>query len=188
MKVQANTIRPGHVIEHQGKQWSVLKINILQPGKGGAFVQVEMRDVKTGIKSNDRFRTQDSVEKLMVDEKECQFLYRDDTKLTLMDTETYEQFEVDADMAGAPGVYLQDGMNVNVDLIEGAPVALRLPPHVVMEVIEAEPVTKGQTASSSYKPAVVENGERVMVPPHIEVGTRIVIHTDEGTYVERAKD
>ena len=91
-------------------------------------------------------------------------------------------------MAGAPGVYLQDGMNVNVDLIEGAPVALRLPPHVVMEVIEAEPVTKGQTASSSYKPAVVENGERVMVPPHIEVGSRIVIHTDEGTYVERAKD
>ena len=188
MKVQANTIRPGHVIEHGGKQWSVLKINILQPGKGGAFVQVEMRDVKSGVKSNDRFRTQETVEKLMVDEKSCTYLYRDDTKLTLMDTETYEQFEVDAAMSGAPGVYLQDGMTVSVDLIEGKPVSLRLPPHAVMEVIEAEPVTKGQTASSSYKPAIVDNGERVMVPPHIEVGTRIVVHTEGGTYVERAKD
>lgn len=188
MKVQANTIRPGHVIEHDGKQWSVLKINILQPGKGGAFVQVEMRDVKSGLKSNDRFRTQETVEKLMVDEKSCTYLYRDNTKLALMDMETYEQFEIDAALSGAPGVYLQDGMTVSVDLIEGSPVALRLPPHVVMEVTEAEPVTKGQTASSSYKPAIVENGERVMVPPHIEVGTRIVVHTDSGTYVERAKD
>ncbi len=188
MKVQANTIRPGHVIEHNGKRWTVLKINILQPGKGGAFVQVEMRDVKSGVKSNDRFRTQETVEKLMVNETTCTYLYRDETKLALMDSETYEQFEVDADMAGAPGVYLQDGMTVTVDLIEGSPVSLRLPPHVVMEVTEAEPVIKGQTASSSYKPAIVENGERVMVPPHIEVGTRIVVHTEEGTYVERAKD
>ncbi len=188
MKVQANTIRPGHVIEHGGKQWTVLKINILQPGKGGAFVQVEMRDVKSGVKSNDRFRTQETVEKLMVDEKSCTFLYRDETKLSLMDTETYEQIEVDAAMAGAPGVYLQDGMTVSLDLIEGTPVSLRLPPHAVMEVIEAEPVTKGQTASSSYKPAIVDNGERVMVPPHIEVGTRIVVHTEGGAYVERAKD
>jgi len=188
MKVQANTIRPGHVIEHDGKQWSVLKINILQPGKGGAFVQVEMRDVKSGLKSNDRFRTQETVEKLMVDEKLCTYLYRDDTKLTLMETETYEQFEVDAALSGGPGVFLQDGMTVSVDLIEDSPVGLRLPPHVVMEVIEAEPVTKGQTASSSYKPAIVDNGERIMVPPHIEVGTRIVVHTDTSTYVERAKD
>ena len=188
MKVQANTIRPGHVIEHVGKQWSVLKINILQPGKGGAFIQVEMRDVKSGLKSNDRFRTQETVEKLMVDEISCTYLYRDDTKLTLMDTETYEQLEIDAALSGAPGVFLQDGMTVSVDLIEGSPVSLRLPPQVVMEVTEAEPVTKGQTASSSYKPAIVDNGERIMVPPHIEVGTRIVVHTDSGTYVERAKD
>ncbi len=187
MKVQANTIRPGHVIEHNGKRWTVLKINILQPGKGGAFVQVEMRDVKSGVKSNDRFRTQESVEKLMVEEKTCTFLYRDDTKLALMDTDSYEQFEVDAAMAGAAGVYLQDGMTVTVDLIEDSPVSLKLPPHVVMAVVEAEPVIKGQTASSSYKPAIVDNGERVMVPPHIEVGTRIVVHTEDGTYVERAK-
>ena len=120
MKVQANTIRPGHVIEHGGKQWSVLKINILQPGKGGAFVQVEMRDVKSGVKSNDRFRTQETVEKLMVDEKACTYLYRDETKLSLMDTESYEQFEVDAGMAGTSGVYLQDGMTLNVDLSQVA--------------------------------------------------------------------
>ncbi len=188
MKVNANTIRPGHVIEHGGKQWSVLKIQILQPGKGGAFVQVEMRDVKTGIKSNERFRTQESVEKLMVDEKTCTYLYRDDDIVTLMDADTYDQFEIAADMLGSAAPYLQDGMALTVDLIEGSPVSVRLPTQVVMEVVEAEPVVKGQTASSSYKPAILENGERVMVPPHIETGARIVVNTEEGTYVERAKD
>ena len=188
MKVNANTIRPGHVIEHDGRQWSVLKIQILQPGKGGAFVQVEMRDVKTGIKSNERFRTQESVEKLMVDEKVCTYLYRGDDTVTLMDTDTYDQFEVAAGMLGGAAPYLQDGMALTVDLIEGNPVSVRLPAHVVMGVVEAEPVVKGQTASSSYKPAILENGERVMVPPHIETGTRIVVNTGEGTYVERAKD
>ena len=188
MKVNANTIRPGHVIEHGGKQCSVLKIQILQPGKGGAFVQVEMRDVKTGTKTNERFRTQESVEKLMVDEKTCTFLYREDDSVTLMDSDTYEQFGLAVDMLGSAAPYLQDGMSVTVDLIEGVPVSVRLPIHAVMQVSEAEPVVKGQTASSSYKPAILENGERVMVPPHIEAGTRIVVNTEEGTYVERAKD
>ena len=188
MKVNANTIRPGHVIEHDGKQWSVLKIQILQPGKGGAFVQVEMRDVRTGIKSNERFRTQESVEKLMVDEKTCTYLYRGEDTVTLMDADTYDQFEVGADMLGGAAPYLQDGMALTVDLIEGKPVNVRLPTQVVMTVVEAEPVVKGQTASSSYKPAILENGERVMVPPHIETGTRIVVNTGEGTYVERARD
>ena len=188
MKVQANTVRPGHVIEHGGKQWNVLKINILQPGKGSAFVQVEMRDVKSGVKSNERFRTSETVEKLMVDEKAHTFLFRDDGMLTLMDSETYEQITVPQDMVGAPAAYLQDGMVVTVDLIEGSPVSVRLPPHVVMEVVEADAVVKGQTASSSYKPAILENGERVLVPPHIEAGTRIVVNTEEGTYVERAKN
>ncbi len=187
MKVQANTIRPGHVIEHGGKQWNVLKIQILQPGKGGAFVQVEMRDVKSGNKSNERFRTQETVEKLMVDEKTCTFLYREDGKVALMDTETYEQFELPVEMIGGPAAYLQDGMELSVDQIEGTPVAVRLPQQVVMEIVEAEPVVKGQTASSSYKPAVLENGERVMVPPHIGTGTRIVVNTEDGSYVERAK-
>ncbi len=188
MKVNANTIRPGHVIEHDGKQWSVLKIQILQPGKGGAFVQVEMRDVMTGIKSNERFRTQESVEKLMVDEKTCTYLYRDGDAVTLMDAETYDQFELAVGMIGGAAAYLQDGMTITLDLVDGKPVAARLPQQVTMAVVEAEPVVKGQTASSSYKPAVLENGERVMVPPHIETGTRIVVTTGEGTYVERAKN
>lgn len=187
MKVNANTIRPGHVIEHDGRQWSVLKIHILQPGKGGAFVQVEMRDVRTGIKSNERFRTQESVEKLMVDEKACTCLFRSGSSATLMDSETYEQFELGLDMLGAAAPWLQDGMEVTVDLIEGNPVGVRLPATVTLEVVEAEPVVKGQTASSSYKPAILENGERVMVPPHVEAGARIVVNTGDGAYVERAR-
>ncbi len=188
MKVNANTIRPGHVIEHDGRQWSILKIQILQPGKGGAFVQVEMRDVKTGIKSNERFRTQESVEKLMVDEKICTYLYGSEASVTLMDSETYEQFELGLDLLGSAAPFLQDGMELTVDLIEGNPVAVRLPATAVMEVTEAEPVVKGQTASSSYKPAILENGERVMVPPHIEAGARIVVNIEDKAYVERAKN
>ncbi len=188
MKVQANTIRSGHVIEHDGKQWSVLKIDILQPGKGGAFVQVEMRDVKSGLKSNQRYRTQETVEKLMVDEKACTFLYREDDTINVMDTETYEQTSLPVALIGDAAPYLQDGMTLNLDLIEGDPVAVRLPQHVVMEIVEADAVVKGQTASSSYKPALLENGERVMVPPHIETGTRIVVNTEDGSYVERAKN
>ena len=188
MKVQALSVRPGNVLDHEGKQWTVLKIDILQPGKGGAFIQVEMRDVKSGNKTNVRFRTQETVEKLMVDEKECTFLYREDGNLNLMDSETYEQFVVPVDLVGSSAPYLQDGMVVSIDLIEGSPVGVRLPQQVVMEIVEADPVVKGQTASSSYKPAVLENGERVMVPPHIEAGTRIVVNTEDGSYVERAKD
>ncbi len=188
MKVPALSIRPGNVIEHGGKQWSVLKIQILQPGKGGAFVQVEMRDVKSGNKTNDRFRTQETVEKLMVDEKTCTFLFRDGDNLTLMDSESYEQFVLPVDMIGAAAAYLQDGMELTLDLIDDSPVAARVPQHVTMEIAEAEPVVKGQTASSSYKPAVLENGERVMVPHHIEAGSRIVVNTEDGSYVERAKN
>ena len=188
MKIQALNVRPGNVIEHDGKQWTVLKIQILQPGKGGAFVQVEMRDVKSGNKSNERFRTQETVEKLMVDEKDATFLFAEGDMMTLMDSESYEQFTVSKEMVGEPGRFLQDGMAISVDLIDGSPVAARLPQHVVMEVTEADPVVKGQTASSSYKPAIVENGIKVMVPPHIEAGTRIVVNTEDGSYVERAKD
>jgi elongation factor P len=188
MKVNANTVRPGHVIEHEGRQYTVLKIAILQPGKGGAFIQVEMRDVKSGNKTNERFRTQETVERLLVDEKECTYLFSDDTNVTLMDSETYEQFEIPRDMIGEPAVYLKDGMKVTVDLIDGKPAGAHLPPHVTMEIVQADPVVKGQTAASSYKPAILENGVRVMVPPFIESGTRIVVATEDGSYVERAKD
>lgn len=186
MKIQALNVRPGNVIEHDGKQWTVLKIQILQPGKGGAFVQVEMRDVKSGNKSNERFRTQETIEKLMVDEKEATFLYAEGDNMTLMDGESYEQFEVSKEMVGEPARFLQDGMAITVDLIDGAPVAARLPQHVVMAVTEADPVVKGQTAASSYKPAVMENGVRVMVPPFIQSGERILVDTNEITYIRRA--
>lgn len=188
MKIQANTIRSGNVIEHQGRQYAVLKINLLQPGKGSAFIQVEMRDIKSGLKTNERWRTNDSVEKLNVEERTCTFLFADGETLTFMDAETYEQMTLPRDILGESAGFLQDGMEVTVDLIEGKPVAVQLPPTVTMIINEADPVVKGQTASSSYKPAVLENGMRIMVPPHIAAGTRVVVNTADGTYAERAKD
>ena len=188
MKINANLIRPGYVIEHENRLWNVLKIQIVQPGKGGAFIQVEMRDVKTGTKTNGRWRTADTVEKAQVDEHECTYLFGDDTTLTFMDSETYEQIELPRELVGDPAQFLQDGMVVTVENIEGSPVSVTLPQSVTMEIVEADPVVKGQTASSSYKPAKLENGARVLVPPHITVGTRIVVSTADGSYVERAKD
>ena len=181
-------MRPGMVIEHQGKQWTVLKIELLQPGKGGAFIQVEMRDVASGNKSNDRWRTQESVEKLEVRERDCQYLFQDGDLYTFMDTETYEQFTLSASDLDGKEVYLQDGLAVTTNTIEGKPVSINLPQNMTFEVVEAEPVVKGQTAASSYKPGVLENGVKVMIPPFIEAGTRIVINTVDSTYVERAKD
>lgn len=188
MKIQANTMKPGNVIEHDGKQWTVLKTELLLPGKGSAFVQVEMRDVKSGNKTNERFRTSESVEKLMVEEKDCTYLYADGDLATFMDAESYEQFTVEMESIGTSAAFLQDGMTLTAELIDGAIAGVRLPQHVTVEVIEADPVVKGQTASSSYKPAVVENDVRVLVPPHIEAGTRIVVNTEDASYVERAKD
>jgi elongation factor P len=188
MKIQANTMRPGMVIEHQDKQWTILKIELLQPGKGGAFIQVEMRDVASGNKSNDRWRTQDSVEKLEVRERDSQYLYKDDDLYTFMDTETFEQFALTSDDLGDAAAYLQDGMAVTADTIEGKPVGIKVPQNVTLEVIEADAVVKGQTATSSYKPGILENGVKVMIPPFVEAGTRIVVNTTDGTYVERAKD
>lgn len=187
MKIQANTIRPGNVIEHGGKQWTVLKTEMLLPGKGNAFIQVEMRDVKSGNKTNERFRTSETVEKLLVEEKDCTYLFADGERLTFMDGESFEQFTLERDAIGDPAAFLQDGMAVTAELIDGAVTTVRLPQHVVMEIVQADPVVKGQTASSSYKPAVLENGVRVMVPPHIEAGTRIVVNTEDTSYVERAK-
>ncbi len=188
MKINANLIRPGNILEHNGRQWAVLKIQLIQPGKGGAFIQVEMRDVRTGTKTNERWRTADTVEKLQVEEKECTFLFGDDDHITFMDSESFEQFSVPRDVVGDPAAFLQDGMPCTVDLIEGSPVAVTLPDKVTMAVVEADPVVKGQTAASSYKPGILENGVRVMIPPFIEAGTRIVVSTADATYVERAKD
>ncbi|MDG6094414.1 elongation factor P [Acetobacter sp. AN02] len=188
MKQQANLIRAGQVIEHDGRRWTVLKQQIITPGKGGAFIQVEMRDLKTGNKTNERWRTADTVERLMTEDREYNYSYMDGETLVLMDPETFEQFLLPIGLLGDQTPFLQDNMVLNVNLVEGDPVAVTLPPHVTLEVAEADPVVKGQTASSSYKPAKLSNGVKTMVPPFIEAGERIVVRTDDSTYVERAKD
>jgi len=187
MKINANLIRPGNVLEHNGKQWIVLKIQLIQPGKGGAFIAVEMRDARTGIKTNERWRTADTVERLQAEERECTFLFGDADSLTFMDSENFEQFSVPREVVGEPAAFLQDGMVCTAELIEGKPIAVALPDKVTMTLVEADPVVKGQTAASSYKPGKLENGVRVMIPPFIEAGTRIVVNTADASYVERAK-
>ncbi|MEO1248876.1 MAG: elongation factor P [Pseudomonadota bacterium] len=188
MKINAINIRPGNVLDYEGKLVVVTKIDIIQPGKGNAVIQVDMRDVRSGIKTNNRWRTQESVERVRLDEAEMQFLYADDDMLTFMDNETYEQTTVNKETLGDSVVYLQEGMTCTVTSFEGDPISVVLPQHVTLEVTEAEPVVKGQTASSSFKPAILENGAKTMVPPHIATGTRIVVSTEDGSYVERAKD
>ncbi|CAK0770492.1 Elongation factor P [uncultured Gammaproteobacteria bacterium] len=188
MKVNANTMRPGHVMEHNGKLWVVTKTQIVQPGKGGSFMQLEMKDARTGNKAIERFRTQESVERARLDEHEMQFLFSDGDNYTFMDNTSFEQTVIHRDVVGEPAVFLQDGMQVTVQSFEGSPLSVELPATVILEVTEADPVVKGQTATSSYKPAKMSNGVRVMVPPHIGTGERIVVSTADGTYSERAKN
>ncbi len=187
MKQQANLIRAGQVIEHEGARWTVLKQQIITPGKGGAFIQVEMRNLKTGNKTNERWRTADTVERLTTEDRDYTYSYTDGDNLVLMDPETFEQFMVPAAILGDSAPFLQDNMAVVVALVEGDPVGITLPPSVTLEIVEADPVVKGQTASSSYKPAKLSNGVKTLVPPFIEAGERVVVRTEDGSYVERAK-
>ena len=189
MKINGNAIRPGMVIEHQGRLWRAVKIQHTQPGKGGAYLQVELRDIRSGSKLNERFRSSETVERARLDQKEYQYLYADGDMYTFMDNETYEQITLGTDMIGEDQIpFLQESMVVILESHEDDPIGLQLPDHVTLEVTEADAVVKGQTASSSYKPAMLENGVRTLVPPHIETGTRIVVNTADGSYVERAKD
>lgn len=188
MKTTAINLRKGQVIDRDGKLFVILKSETIQPGKGAAVVQVEMRDLHSGAKDNVRYRTQETVEKAFIDSDDYQFLYAEGDELHFMNTQNYEQISVDPDLVGYPAVFLQEGMIVTIETHDSTPVNVILPDQVTLEIIEAEPVVKGQTASSSYKPAVLENKERVMVPPHIGTGTRIVVKTEDGSYVERAKD
>lgn len=188
MKVNANNLRKGNVVEHNGKLWVVMKSESIIPGKGNAVQQVEMRDVRTGIKTNERFRTQEPVERVQLTDHFMQFLFSSGDEYTFMDQNSFEQYTVNKDMIGDPVVFLQEGMVCNVQTYEGSPLSIELPQSVVLEIVEADPVVKGQTASSSYKPAKLENGVRIMVPPFIGTGTRVVVNTAEGTYMERAKD
>jgi elongation factor P len=188
MQVDANTVRKGHVLDYNGKLWLVLKSEITIPGKGNAIVQIDMRDVRTGIKTNVRFRTQESVERVQLADQEMQFLFASGDDYTFMDQTTFEQMVIPKDVIGDGYIFLQEAMVCIVKTYEGAALSVELPPTVTLEIMEADPVVKGQTASSSYKPAKVSNGARVMVPPFIGVGTRIVINTADGSYIERARD
>jgi elongation factor P len=189
MKISGNAIRPGNVLEYKGRLWRAAKIQHVKPGKGGAFMQVELRDIRDGTKLNDRFRSSEEIERVRLDQRPYQYLYAEGGgMLAFMDNETYEQMSVHEDLVGEPVIFLQEGMTVTIESYEGSPIGVTLPEQVAMEVVEADPVVKGQTASSSYKPGKLENGARVMVPPHIEAGTRIVVATADGSYVERAKD
>lgn len=189
MKINGNAIRPGMVIEHQGRLWRAVKTQHTMPGKGGAFMQVELKDLVSGTKLNERFRSSDTVERATLEQRDYQYLYTDGNTFTFMDLETYEQIELAADLIGEDQVpYLQENMIVTVESHEDTPLSVQLPQTVILEVVEADAVVKGQTASSSYKPATLENGVRTLVPPHIASGTRVVINTDDGSYVERAKD
>jgi len=188
MKINAIDLKPGNVLEHQNKLWLVLKREIVQPGKGGAFTVIEIRDLRSGNKATERFRTQETVERVRLDEKEMQFLYMEDNQATFMDNDSFEQVTVPRELIGDPADFLQDGMVCKVMTYEGTPRSVDMPSSVVMELVEADPVVRGQTASSSYKPGKLENGRRVLIPPHVEAGTRIVVSTADGSYVERAKD
>jgi len=188
MKINGNAIRPGNIIEHKGRLLRAVKIQHTQPGKGGAYLQVELKDIRDGTKLNERFRDSEDVERVRLDQVAYQFLYAEGDMLTFMNNETYEQITLSDELVGEPARFLQDGMTVMIESFEGEPLSIALPESVTMEVVEADPVVKGQTASSSYKPAVLENGVRILVPPHIESGTRVVVNTAEGTYVERARD
>lgn len=188
MKVIAITLRKGNVLEYNNKLMVVSGYEIIQPGKGASVIQVEMRDIRTGNKDNVRFRTQESVERIRLDQSKFQYLFNDSESWTFMDLETYEQVNVAKDIIGDAIVFLQDGMEVTIDSHEGEPLGVTLPEQVTMEITEAEPVIKGQTATTSYKPAILENGAKVMVPPHIDVGTRIIVRTEDSSYVERAKN
>ena len=187
-RINGNAVRVGNVIEHNNRLWVTVKTQAVKPGKGGAFNQVELKDIRNGSKLNERFRADQQVERVRLEQEKAQFLFRDGEILTFMNAETFEQTMIDASLLGDKVIYLQDGMDVIIESYEGEALSVVLPDTVTFEVVEADAVIKGQTASSSFKPAVLENGARIMVPPHIETGTRVVIKPEDGSYVERAKD
>lgn len=186
-KMQANQMRAGMVIEFEGQRWTILRQNIMIPGKGNAIIQVDMRNIKTGSKKDQRWRTADTVERLQTEDKEFTFSYAEGENLVLMDPETYEQTTVSKEILGDRLPFLVENMTVNVRLIEGDPVSMDLPETVTLEIVEADPVVKGQTASSSYKPALLSNGVKTMVPPFITAGEKIVVRTEDASYLERSK-
>ena len=185
-KISGVDIRPGNILEYEKGIWKVAKTQHTQPGKGGAFMQVVMKNLIDGRKTNVRFRSADTVEKVRLDTKDFQFLYVEGDDLVFMDVETYEQITLPKDLLGGADAFLQDGMTVLLEMYDERPISVQLPEQVEATIVEADAVVKGQTASSSYKPAILDNGVRVMVPPHIASGTRIIVDVYERTYVGKA--
>ncbi len=187
MRVDGSAVRAGMVVEYENKLWLVVKHEIRTPGNLRSFNQVEFKDIKTGTKYNTRLRAGEALDRVSLDQRDFQFLYKDGEHLTFMDQENFEQIHIDVELLGDRALFLQDGMVVSVELYEGKPIGVSLPETVILEIVEADPVVKGQTASSSYKPAKLSNGLRVLVPPFLSSGEKIVVNTEELTYIERAK-
>jgi elongation factor P len=187
MKIDGNAVRQGNVIELEGRLWLVVEAIHTKPGKGGAYMQVELKGLQDKVKLNRRFRSDEKVEQVRLEELPYQYLFSEGDQFTLMDTQTYDQITLSLDMLGPSAPFLQEGMQLMVCRHEQDIVSAKLPDSVIMEVVEADPVVKGQTATSSYKPAMLENGVRILVPPYITSGTKVVVNTQTQEYVERAK-
>ncbi len=185
-KINGNEIRPGNVLEHNGGLWIAVKVDHVKPGKGGAFAQVEMKNLRNGSKLNERFRSADKVEKVRLEQKDQQFLYETDGMLVFMDSETYEQTELPADILGERRPFLQDGMTIQVEYHDSEALSASLPQKVICVVEETEPAVKGQTAANSFKPALLDNGVRITIPPFVDQGQAVVVNTETMEYVERA--
>ncbi len=185
-KINGNEIRIGNILEHAGGLWSAVKVDHVKPGKGGAFAQVELRNLRNGSKLNERFRSADKVEQVRLEQKDQQFLYENAGMLVFMDNETYEQIELPTDILGERRPFLQDGMTVKIEYHEEEALSASLPQKVICKVVETEPVVKGQTAANSFKPAILDNGIKVMVPPFVGQDEDIVVNTETFEYSERA--
>ncbi len=188
VKVIASTVRKGNVLDLDGKLAVVMTAENIHPGKGTPVTHLELRRIADGVKVTERYRTTDQVERAYLDEQKYSYIYEDDMGFNFMQPESFEQISVPKEVIGEQAKWLQEGMICSVSLFENAPISIELPARVIFEIVEADPVVKGQTASSSYKPAKLSNGARIMVPPHVGSGTRVVIMTEDGSYVERAKD
>jgi elongation factor P len=188
VKVIASEVRKGNVLDMDGQLCTVMKAEIVRPGKGTPTTHIDMRRISDGVKLVKSYRTTESVERAYLDEKNYNYLYQDDMGYNFMEPETFEQISISKELLGDSAQWLQENMVCSVQLFEGTPVAIELPAKVTLLITEAEPVVKGQTASSSYKPAILENGARIMVPPHVGSGVRVIVMTEDGSYVERAKD
>jgi elongation factor P len=185
-KINGNEIRPGVIIEHDGGLWVAVKTAHVKPGKGGAFAQVELKNLRDGRKLNERFRSEDKVERVRLEQKDQQFLYEQDGMLVFMDSETFEQIELSADILGDRRPFLQDGMTVTIEYYEDEALSVTLPDRVTCTITETEPVVRGQTAANSFKPAMLDNGVRVMVPPFVGTGEDVIVSTETFEYVARA--